>query len=1106
MSKRTFGDIIGEGGSSSSSSKEFDSIQSYRYIYDVFISFRGVDTRNTFVDHLYAHLIRKGIFVFKDDKQLHKGNSISRQLLQAIQHSRISIIVFSKDYASSTWCLDEMAAIAECHRELKQPVFPIFYDVDPSCVRKQIGLYESAFLLLAEQFKHDPHKVDGWKRAMTCLGGSAGWDVRNKLEFEEIEKIVQAVIKTLGHKFSGFADDLIGMQPRVEALKSILRLSSEDDGFRVLGIWGMGGIGKTTLATVLYDTISHYYQFGACCFIENVSTIYRDGGATAVQKQILRQTLKEKNLDAYSSSEISGIIINRLYNRKLLVVLDDVDQFEQLQELHINPKLLRPGSRIIITTRDMHILELYGVDRIYEAELMNDNDAHDLLCRKAFKSDNSRSPFVELIPKVLKYTQGLPLAIRIMGSFLFNRNAMQWRATFDGLQNNPDKRIMKVLQMSFEGLQLREREIFLHVACFFEGEREDYVRRILHACGLQPNIGIPLIAEKSLITIRNQVICMHKMLLELGKQIVQGQHLDEPRFWNRLWLYRDFHHVMMTKVEATETKAIVLDQKEDGFKFSKLRVEDLSKMEHLKLLILNHKNFSGKPIFLSNSLYYFSWNGYPFTALPSNFQPYDLVELNMPDSNIEQLWEGIQCLPCLKRMDLSNSKNLKMTPCFDGILNLERLDLTGCINLLQVHPSIGLLSELVFLSLQKCSSLVHLDFGSASRLWSLRVLLLSGCTKLKSTPDFTGAINLEYLDVDHCASLFTFDGSLAKLRVLSLRDCTNLVRLGDSLDKMTSLTTLDLCGCLKYKCLPVNSAMKSLVFLDLSFCNISNLPQAIGELRGLERLNLQGNNFTAIPSLQCLSNLAYLNLSYCHCLQRLPQLPTTSGPSDSMGIYFKTTSGSRDHRSGLYVFDCRKIFGGSIWISSIDHQYEWLQRLLKEPRHFRCGFDIVLPFPCYGSAEIPMWFDHRYKGGSIIRIKNFDVNVDWVGFVFFVQFEVRYPMPNSASSQHPYPFYLSFESEHTEERFDMPLSLKSNKVDGSPSEYCWTIYISQEHCHFVKTEAQITFKAYQGLIMKEWGFHMLTEKERKYVDQSNMKKVWLLKKGDKKVTFTTIKV
>ena len=146
----------------------------------MFISFRGSDTRNTFVDHLYAHLIRKGIFVFKDDKQLQKGESISPQLLQAIQHSRLSIIVFSKDYASSTWCLDEMAAIVQCHRELKQTVFPVLYDVDPSDVRKQNGVYENAFVLHTKTFKHDMKKVHGWKRAMICFAGKAGWDVRNK--------------------------------------------------------------------------------------------------------------------------------------------------------------------------------------------------------------------------------------------------------------------------------------------------------------------------------------------------------------------------------------------------------------------------------------------------------------------------------------------------------------------------------------------------------------------------------------------------------------------------------------------------------------------------------------------------------------------------------------------------------------------------------------------------------------------------------------------------------------------------------------------------------------------------------------------------------------
>jgi hypothetical protein len=194
----------------------------------------------------------------------------------------------------------------------------------------------------------------------------------------------------------------------------------------------------------------------------------------------------------------------------------------------------------------VHILKLFGEHKKHEVKLMNDNDAKELLCRKAFKSDNSSGDYAKLIPKVLKYAQGLPLAIRVMGCFLYNRNTTQWRAILKGLENNPNSGIMKVLQSSFEGLELREKEIFLHVACFFEGERDDYVRRILDACGLQPEIGISLIAEKSFITIRNQEIHMHKMLQELGKKIVREQHPDEPRLWSRLWLYRDLHDAMIT--------------------------------------------------------------------------------------------------------------------------------------------------------------------------------------------------------------------------------------------------------------------------------------------------------------------------------------------------------------------------------------------------------------------------------------------------------------------------------------------------------------------------------------------------------------------------------
>ena len=95
--------------------------------YDVFLSFRGEDTRRIFTSHLYDALCQKNISTFMDDEEIKRGDKLSPTLLDAIERSKISIIIFSEKYASSAWCLDELVKIIECKNTKQQIVLPIFF-------------------------------------------------------------------------------------------------------------------------------------------------------------------------------------------------------------------------------------------------------------------------------------------------------------------------------------------------------------------------------------------------------------------------------------------------------------------------------------------------------------------------------------------------------------------------------------------------------------------------------------------------------------------------------------------------------------------------------------------------------------------------------------------------------------------------------------------------------------------------------------------------------------------------------------------------------------------------------------------------------------------
>ena len=147
--------------------------------YDVFLSFRGEDTRKNFTSHLYAALCREKILAYIDDN-LKRGEEISSTLLTTIEESKLSIVVFSKNYASSRWCLDELVHIMECKEKREHIVLPVFCGTDPSDVRHQKGSYADAFFKHEERCRKDQtNKVQEWRKALTVAANLSGFDSRN---------------------------------------------------------------------------------------------------------------------------------------------------------------------------------------------------------------------------------------------------------------------------------------------------------------------------------------------------------------------------------------------------------------------------------------------------------------------------------------------------------------------------------------------------------------------------------------------------------------------------------------------------------------------------------------------------------------------------------------------------------------------------------------------------------------------------------------------------------------------------------------------------------------------------------------------------------------
>ena len=231
-----------------------------------------------------------------------------------------------------------------------------------------------------------------------------------------------------------------------------------------------------------------------------------------------------------------------LCKKKVLIILDDVDQLDQLEALAGKRDWFCPGSRIIITTRDQRLLITHDMTEaeIYEVNKLNDVEALKLFSREVFKKDYPPKAFKELSVNVIHYAGGLPLALKVLGASLMKRELVVWKHILAKLKEDPPEKLMNAFAISYNGLDSKEKNLFLDIACFFKGENKGWVASIL-----QISIEIDSLKEKSFINIsRFGTLWMHDTLQDFGREIVRRESLYELSQQSRLWLSNDIFHVL----------------------------------------------------------------------------------------------------------------------------------------------------------------------------------------------------------------------------------------------------------------------------------------------------------------------------------------------------------------------------------------------------------------------------------------------------------------------------------------------------------------------------------------------------------------------------------
>ncbi|XP_056172988.1 disease resistance protein RPV1-like isoform X2 [Syzygium oleosum] len=598
-----------------------------------------------------------------------------------------------------------------------------------------------------------------------------------------------------------------------QASKIISLLEMDVNDVQIIGIHGRDGIGKTALAKIVYNKIS--LHFDGCSFLAEIEeTMRHPGGVQYLQTKLIFDILK-REYEVASAFKGLRFLKEICRNMKVLLVLDDLENGSLLKEF-VGAKLdwFGSGSRIIVTSKQRSILQGFvdqGMARTYDVSPMDDNRAFNLFRQYAMGLSYKLHRYDENANTIVKAAEGLPLLVKVFGSFLHGKGQEEW-IKFKDLMQLFQEDYQKILGIIYEALDEKQKQMYLDIACFLPDVDCRIASYMWHHYD-RPYDEIEVLCRRSLIKMEENKIGMHSMLRCLARKIVY-QGFRDPGACVRFYVPAIAHDTKKRKRGTDHLNTIMV-----GFEI----------LPSTTFLSLGRANIGGRFADALLNVRWLHWQGCPPDFEANSIHLGNLVILDLSWSKVTESWGGWKGIKMerLKVMNLTGCVDLLVSPSFSCYPNLEILIMERCSRLVHLDPSINDLKLLVSLNMRFCSELYMLPV-EMDGMNALRDLLIDG-TSIRELPESIGRlVRLQILSATNCSSLVRVPGSVCELKSLSVLalDNAKILELPESIGDLEELRCLSLRDCRELGKLPesIGKLEDSLVELDISVDKLGSSP------------------------------------------------------------------------------------------------------------------------------------------------------------------------------------------------------------------------------------------------------------------------------------------